>query len=193
MVDTARATLNNVVEDLLRLQLGYGEEFSVNSEVGTLYDVELEDNLPKKLIDLGIKGDSFLTVVDEDEENPRVNLVLSITEQYVVRLYRWISSIANSICRSIPEPSKPIVIPEPFNVARKPRPTDAPQAEAPLNGVPPVNGADKRRKRSLEDVGRDDAEVRKRAKVFEPPPHPPDDNVVIPDAHTDGAIVIDDD
>ncbi|KAI9703839.1 MAG: E1 ubiquitin-activating protein uba2 [Candelina mexicana] len=175
VVDTARATLNDLVEDLLRLQLGYGEEFSVNSEVGTLYDVELEDNLPKKFTDLGIKGDSFLTVVDEDEENPRVNLVLAITEQ------------------SIPVPSKPIVVPKPLNVARKSRPTDGTQAEAPLNGVPQGNGFDKRRKRSLEDVGRDDAEVLKRAKVLEPPTNSREDNGVIPDDHTDGAILIDDD
>ncbi|KAI9772184.1 MAG: E1 ubiquitin-activating protein uba2 [Candelina submexicana] len=175
VVDTARATLNDLVEDLLRLQLGYGEEFSVNSEVGTLYDVELEDNLPKKFTDLGIKGDSFLTVVDEDEENPRVNLVLAITEQ------------------SIPVPSKPIVVPKPLNVARKPRPTDGPQAESPSNGVSQGNGFDKRRKRSLEDVGRDDAEFLKRAKVLEPPMNSKEDNGVIPDDHTDGAILIDDD
>ncbi|KAI9721991.1 MAG: hypothetical protein M1812_001950 [Candelaria pacifica] len=175
VVDTARATLKDLVEDLLRLQLGYGEEFSVNSEVGTLYDVELEDNLPKKFTDLGIKGDSFLTVVDEDEENPRVNLVLSITEQ------------------SIPEPSRPIAIPEPLDVARKPRPIDGPQADAPSNGAPQLNGIDKTRKRSLEDVGRDDLEIRKRAKVFEPPTNPKDENGVIPDDHTDGAIIIDDD
>lgn len=83
VVDTSRATLSDLVEDLLRLELGYGDEFSVNNEVGTLYDPELDDNLKKKFIELGIKGDSFLTVIDEDEENPRVNLVLSISEKYV--------------------------------------------------------------------------------------------------------------
>jgi hypothetical protein len=66
--------------------LGYGEEFSVNNEIGTLYDPELDDNLEKKLSDLGITEDSFLTVIDEDEENPRVNLVLSISEKYVLTL-----------------------------------------------------------------------------------------------------------
>lgn len=74
----ARATLNDLVENLLRLELGYGEEFSVNNEVGTLYDPDLVDNLGKSFSDLGIKSEDFLTVIDEAEENPRVNLVLAI-------------------------------------------------------------------------------------------------------------------
>jgi ubiquitin-like 1-activating enzyme E1 B len=80
-VDTSRATLNDLVDSLLRMELGYGEEFSVSNEIGILWDVDLDDNLEKKFSELGIKGDSFLTVIDEDEENPRVNLVLSIREK----------------------------------------------------------------------------------------------------------------
>jgi ubiquitin-like 1-activating enzyme E1 B len=49
-----RATLNDLVEDFLRLGLSYGEEFTVNNEVGVLYDVEETDNLEKKLSDLGM-------------------------------------------------------------------------------------------------------------------------------------------
>jgi len=81
VIDPSRATLNDLVEDVLKLQLGYGEEFSVHNEVGTLYDPELDDNLCKKFSDLGIKADSFLTIIDDDDENPRVNLSLSISEQ----------------------------------------------------------------------------------------------------------------
>lgn len=62
---------------MLRSQLGYGEELSISNEIGTIYDPDLDDNLPKKLEDLGVKYDSFLTVVDEDDE-PRVNLELVI-------------------------------------------------------------------------------------------------------------------
>jgi ubiquitin-like 1-activating enzyme E1 B len=50
----SRATLNDLVEDFLRLQLGYGEEFVVNHENNLLYDVEETDNLGKKLSELGI-------------------------------------------------------------------------------------------------------------------------------------------
>lgn len=53
LVDLSRATLSNLVEDFLRLELGYGEEFVVNNDVGTLYDVEETENLDKKLSDLG--------------------------------------------------------------------------------------------------------------------------------------------
>lgn len=80
-VDIARATLNDLVEDLLQLQLGYSSELAVQSEEGTLYDPDMEDNLPKKLKQLGVKNDSFVTVIDEQDESPRVNLVLSISEK----------------------------------------------------------------------------------------------------------------
>jgi ubiquitin-like 1-activating enzyme E1 B len=96
-VDISRATLGDLVKDFLRLELGYGEEIVVNHGADLLYDVEETDNLTKKLGELGtlsgllfvyvadkdgtgIKGDSFLTIIDEDEENPRVNLVLNIQE-----------------------------------------------------------------------------------------------------------------
>ena len=62
---------------MLRSQIGYGEELSISNKIGTIYDPDLDDNLPKKLEDLGVKYDSFLTVVDEDDE-PRVNLELVI-------------------------------------------------------------------------------------------------------------------
>lgn len=81
LVDPARATLNDLVEDVLKKELGYGDEFSINNEVGTLYDPDLDDNLSKKFSDLGIKADSFLTIIDDDDDNPRVNLSLSVIEQ----------------------------------------------------------------------------------------------------------------
>lgn len=49
----SRATLNDLVDDFLRLELGYGEEFVVNSEIGPIYDVEETENLNKKLKELG--------------------------------------------------------------------------------------------------------------------------------------------
>lgn len=81
LVDPSRATLKDLVEGVLKAQLAYGEEFSVNSEAGTLYDPELDDNLSKSFSDLGLKTDSFLTVIDDDDENPRMNLSLSILEK----------------------------------------------------------------------------------------------------------------
>ncbi|KJK82242.1 hypothetical protein H634G_02436 [Metarhizium anisopliae BRIP 53293] len=80
-VDLSRATLNDVVEDIIKKQLGLGEkEFVLNNEVGIVYDADEIDNLPKKLADLGIKGGSFLTVIDEDDDEPLVNIVINIEE-----------------------------------------------------------------------------------------------------------------
>ena len=53
-VDLSRATLKDLVEDVLRSQLGYGEDFAVNSDIGTLFDPEEEENLVKKLTELGM-------------------------------------------------------------------------------------------------------------------------------------------
>jgi ubiquitin-like 1-activating enzyme E1 B len=56
-VDLSRATLNDLVEDFLKLQLGYGEkEISISNEVGILYDPDETDNLGKKLSELGEHG-----------------------------------------------------------------------------------------------------------------------------------------
>jgi ubiquitin-like 1-activating enzyme E1 B len=53
-VDLSRATLNDLVEDFLKLQMGYGDkEISIANEVGILYDPDETDNLDKKLVDLG--------------------------------------------------------------------------------------------------------------------------------------------
>ncbi|EFQ97018.1 SUMO-activating enzyme subunit uba-2 [Nannizzia gypsea CBS 118893] len=75
------ATLNDLVEKVLRLELGYGEELSVSNQIGTIYDPDLEDNLSKKLSELGVEKDSFITVVDEEDENPRVNLEILVSER----------------------------------------------------------------------------------------------------------------
>ena len=79
-IDPERATLDNLVDDVLKKQLGYGQEITINNDVGTIYDPDLDDNLPKRFKDLGVKSDSFVTIIDDEDENPRVNLSLSIKE-----------------------------------------------------------------------------------------------------------------
>lgn len=54
LVDMSRATLGDLVEDFLRLELGYGEEIVVNHGDSLLYDVEETDNLEKKMGELGM-------------------------------------------------------------------------------------------------------------------------------------------
>jgi len=53
-VNLDNATLNNLVHDVLRLQLGYGDEFFVNTDVGTIYDADEVDNLHEKLSHFGM-------------------------------------------------------------------------------------------------------------------------------------------
>lgn len=70
-----------MIEEFLKARLGYGDnEVSISNEVGILYDPDETDNLDKKLSELGVKEDSFLTVVDEDDDEPFVNVVISIQE-----------------------------------------------------------------------------------------------------------------
>lgn len=79
--DLSRATLEDLIEGFIKPELGFdGREFSVNNEVGCLYDVEETENLPKKLSDLGIKADTFITIIDDDDKEPFVNVVINIQE-----------------------------------------------------------------------------------------------------------------
>lgn len=81
-VDIKDATLDNLVTDVLKTQLGYGEEISVlNANGGVVFDPDMEDNLVKKLDELEIKEGSTIIVKDdndEDGEEPRVDLVLIV-------------------------------------------------------------------------------------------------------------------
>ena len=136
-VDTSRATLKDLVEDFLRLELGYGDEFSVNNDVGVLYDPDLDDNLEKPLTTLGVRDESFLTIIDEDDDDPRVNLVLSIADTWVIFLANLLLSILStrveliiaSRDRPLPEPSKPIQASEKVEIGRRPKPTDSSQTQ----------------------------------------------------------------
>lgn len=84
IVDLSRATLGDIVDGYLKEQLGLGErEFVVNNDVGILYDFDETDNLPKKLTDLGIRNGSFLTIMDESDDDIMVNIVLDIEDGYL--------------------------------------------------------------------------------------------------------------
>lgn len=81
-VDINSATLKNLVINILQEGLGYGEEISIISD-RLLYDIEFEDNLNKLLKDIGIQNGTFLTIIDEDdnEKLKRKNLILVIKEK----------------------------------------------------------------------------------------------------------------
>ncbi|KTW27147.1 E1 ubiquitin-activating protein UBA2 [Pneumocystis jirovecii RU7] len=76
-------TLKDLVIDVLQKGLGYGKEISIISD-RLLYDIEFEDNLDKLLKDIGVQNGTFLTIIDEEdnEEEPnRKNLILVIEEK----------------------------------------------------------------------------------------------------------------
>lgn len=181
VVDPARATLNNLVEDVLKNQLGYGDEFSINNEVGTLYDPDLDDNLGSKFSELGVKADSFLTIIDDDEEDPRVNLSLSISE------------------KTIPEDANPVHLPTKLNIARKPKASPVPLTNGNTNGHANTNGLSTKRKRDLEesedivqqDPKRSKAEIRQTNPVATA--NGRNNMIIADDGNGDGAIVIEED
>ncbi len=74
---TDSTTLGQLVE-LLKAKVGYGEDFSIATGMGVVYDPDLEDNLEKSLGEVGISVESseFITVTD-DGDDAKVDLVLS--------------------------------------------------------------------------------------------------------------------
>lgn len=83
-VDATRATLRDLVEGILQLELGYSDEISIMNNTGKLiYDPDEEEQLPKKLSEMEIGNQSSLTIVDDDDQNknPRINLELLVVER----------------------------------------------------------------------------------------------------------------
>ncbi|GKZ80240.1 E1 ubiquitin-activating protein uba2 [Aspergillus niger] len=172
-IDPQRATLDNLVQDILRSQLGYGEEFSINTELGTIYDPDLEDNLPKKLTDLGVKNESFITVIDEEDDQPRVNLELIV--------------LATDTSQSSTEAEKPASLESVPDIPRKPK-APAPAAPEPE----PVNGAGKR-KRDADEAGLSNGDNPAKRVAAMSISDGDGANPIVLDEATGGAILIDDD
>jgi ubiquitin-like 1-activating enzyme E1 B len=181
VVDTKRAKLSDLVENVLKTQLGYGEEFSVKRDADLLYDVDEDIHLEKTFEELGLKADTFITVFDEADEDEKVDVLFSVIE------------------KEVEGDAPPLSLPEEVIIAKKPRKVapetnghalpngkiDATMHSA-TNGT--TNGSTKRKADEAELEGQI---VRKKGKVMEGPrKNEPDENdiVVIED---DGAIVLD--
>lgn len=175
-VDPKRATLKDLVDGLLRLQLGYGEEFSVNSEAGLLYDPEEYANLSKTFVELGLKKDTSLTVIDDADEDAKVNLVLHISEQE-----QELETKPIDFSEKLEIPLKPKAAPAETNDNARPV-----VLNGRANGV--TNGATNGLKRTADEAGLEDDLIRKKGKVFEKS----DDDILVVDDSNDGIILIDD-
>ncbi|KAJ5239109.1 hypothetical protein N7468_003728 [Penicillium chermesinum] len=168
-VDLASATLEDIVEGVLKLKLGYGEEFSILKGQGVIYDPDLEDNLSKKLQDLGLGNQSFLTVVDEDDQDqdPRVNLELIVVQR-----------------EETAEGAKPAqLMPEELEIPRKPKHGLAGTDETQLTNGNVSNG---KRKRDSEDDQLKNGPVAKKVAAES------NGNGEVIDLDDEGAILIDD-
>lgn len=84
-IDPAVTTLRHLVETLLQKNWGYSDEFSIVTS-GLIYDPDFDDNLDRTLADLKVETESFLTVMDESDEDghPLSNLELYITRSDTV-------------------------------------------------------------------------------------------------------------
>ena len=182
-VDLSRATLRHLVNGLLQGQLAYGEELAVSTEAGVVYDPDLDDNLDKKLSEMSVMQDTFLTIIDESDDEPRVNVSLAVTEE------------------DIASEEPPISLTEILTIPRKIK-----LAEPTTNGT--VNGAEAntqvngnhgtiKRKRSADEADLEADIISKRGKVMEQTTAGVTEalrnGVHIIDDGDDGAILIDDD
>ncbi|CAG8980361.1 hypothetical protein HYALB_00013686 [Hymenoscyphus albidus] len=196
LVDTTRATLGNLVEDFLRLELGYGEEIVVNKGSDLLYDVEETENLTKTFGELGIGGDTFLTIIDEDDDNPRVNLELIVQESTTVD-GKPIQAVNFPPPVSAPtdgsesqEPQSPIPRKKPSSSSNRNGVHAAEPSVTNGNGnVSEPSGSSPIKKRTISQV----EEAEHQAKRSKLQTAVPDDDDIIIVEDTDGAIVIDDD
>ncbi|KIW33830.1 uncharacterized protein PV07_00649 [Cladophialophora immunda] len=159
-VDVERATLADLVQDILRTRLGYGEEVTVMTEAGVVYDPDLEDNLEKKLSDLNIGDASFLLIKDEDDD-PRVDLQIAIE------------------AKKAADETKVVLLEkegEKLEIPRKPKKQSAPDGghaeDDDANGIIVTNGTSSsttlpsgKRKRPLDDEGDESATPAKKLQV----------------------------
>lgn len=212
----SRATLNDLVEDFVRLGLGYGDkEFILSNEVGILYDPDETENLGKKLSDLGIHKDSFLTIVDEDDDDTFVNVVVVIQDLYashdLLLLPRsiYVDTIGISLDHTNPryreepdeKPVKGIAADQVPTIPRKPKAEPVPEVSA-TNGTNGSNGVHaagepemvvRSLKRSRADDDDEVAELKKakKSQVDVKAGAAVDDDVVV--IEDEGAILIEDD
>ena len=208
----ANATLEDLVKGVLQLDLGYSEELSIRVGQEIVYEPDMEENISMKLSEFGIKHDTTLTVIDEDdrEQDPRVNLECWVTERSVcqgVFMSRIIFPLTHAHRNGSVEYPKPITLEVQGEIPRMPA-----QKESGAS-VPEIADASKatdsviaseqdsvetsefanglgKRKREAEDEPLTNGHVDK--KVASGSSQTANDAVVVVDDDENGAIVIDD-
>jgi len=89
----------------------------------------------------------------------------------------------------LPAESKPILVPQKIEVARKPKSISTPSTNGVINRVPIQNGFVGKRKRDADEADLEEQEqIRKRGKIQATTT---DDDLIVLDDSSKGAIVID--
>lgn len=178
-VDAARAKLRDLVGDVLKNQLGYGEEFSITKDGELLYDADEDEHMDKTFSELSITTGSSLIVIDDADEDKKVNVEFSID------------------AKELSSADKPIQPLEDLKIATRPK-TAIPVAAHATNGHGPAhtngtsNGTMGGVKRSADEASLEDDIVRKKGKVMEEKQvMDAEDILVIEDEKDDGVIELD--
>jgi ubiquitin-like 1-activating enzyme E1 B len=170
VVDPKRAKLSDLVDDVLKTQLGYGEDFSIKRDADLLYDIDEDVHLDKTFEELGLKADTFITVFDEADTDAKVDVIFSVIEKEVA------------------DGEKALSLPEEVVIAKKPaKPATETNGHAATNGKIDATMHNGATKRKASAAGIEDDITRKKGKVMEMNGKA-NDVVVIED---EGAIVLD--
>ncbi|KAJ5356930.1 Molybdenum cofactor biosynthesis MoeB [Penicillium concentricum] len=169
-IDSELATLEHLIQGVLRMELGYEEEISVAFGNELIYDPEFPDNLTMKLSDLGIKNESFITIQDQNEPDTRVNLELVI------------------VARNEPssKDSKPATLQKMVEIPLKPAKPAQPSPDLPATDDATVTG--KRKREGSSDDSSHDAKRLASASI----PDSKGIEAIVLDDDEGGAIMIDD-
>jgi len=118
-VDTARATLGNLVKDVLTDGLEYEGMPTVIVNKVLIYDSDYDDNLEMTMADLKIQDGTVINIVDESDENPRVNIDVYVNHKSVPKSLQYAVIVTNGAHRQIADAGSPFVIPTKVEIPEK--------------------------------------------------------------------------
>jgi ubiquitin-like 1-activating enzyme E1 B len=175
LVDPARATLGDLVDGVLRGKLGYGDELQVLTKEGVIYEPDYTESATKTFAELNLSGDNFITIQDDDEDAPKVNLIIALSDK--------LTSDKTST-----DGGKTIQLLETMEIPQRSKPVPE-EPVKPTNGT--TNGDSGKRKRTVSIAGLEEGPAAKKGKM--PEQANGTNDLVILDDTSNGIIILDDD
>jgi ubiquitin-like 1-activating enzyme E1 B len=182
LIDSTRATLGDLVDGVLRGKLGYGDELQILTKEGVIYEPDYTESATKTFAELNLSGDNFITIQDDDEDSPKVNLILALSDK--------LSSVKLSSDETSTDGAKSIQLLETMEIPQRPKPVPAEAPAQPPNGA--SNGDNGKRKRTASVGGFDVVGPAIKKVKGSQQANGTNDLVVIDDA-SNGIIIVDDD